>query len=240
MPGTPTPTDGPLGDGALLRLMSWLSPAFPVGGYSFSHGIEHAVAEGLISDATTLQTWIVAIVCHGAGANDASLMAANWRAETAGADDRLADLAALAECWRATAETALESRAQGRAFLAAVAAGWPAARLDAYRELLARLERDPTYACAVGVCTAIARIPLATTVLAFLHAFAAGLVSAGVRLIPLGQSDALRVMADLDPCLRATAARALATPPEEMAACTMVAEWASACHETQEVRLFRS
>ncbi len=240
MPGTPSPADGPLGEAALLRLLAWLSPQFPIGGYSFSHGIEHACATGLIRNACDLRDWIAALLGHGSGGIDASLVAASWRAETAGNDDRLAELATLADAWRATAETALESRAQGHAFLTAIAAGWPAPRLDAYRQLLARIERQPAYACAVGVGTAIAGIPLAVTVLAFVHAFAAGLVSAGVRLIPLGQSAALRVTADLEACLRATAAGAIATPPEAITACALAAEWTSARHETQDVRLFRS
>jgi len=230
-----------LADGqALLRLMTWLSPAFPVGGFSYSHGIEYALEAGLVRDADALRDWIEGVLRFGAGRNDAILLGCAWRAEAARDDERLADVLAWADAFRGTAELALESAAQGRAFLAAVRAAWPHPRLDALASPAADCARPPAYPVAVGVACAVAGIGEAAARLAFLHAFAANLVSAGVRLIPLGQSDGLRVLAALEPVVREVSAEAAGLDLSDLGAAAWMADWCSARHETQYTRLFRS
>lgn len=227
-------------DEGLTRLLTWLSPAFPVGAYSYSHGIEYAVEAGLIADAESLRGWIEAVLRHGAGRTDAVLLGCAWRAEQARDDGRLADVLAWGEAFRGTAELALETTAQGRAFLDGVRAAWPHPRLDSFAQLAAELGRAPAYPVAVGVACAAAGIGETAARLACLHAFAANLVSAGVRLIPLGQSDGLRVLAALEGAVYEVAdeTRGLGLP--ELGSACWIADWASARHETQYTRLFRS
>ena len=229
-----------LGAPALYRLMAWLSPGFPVGGYSYSHGIEYAVEAGLVTDGPTLEAWIAEILCRGAGLIDAGLLAAAWRA--AQGEDRRALLAVAerAQAWRSTAETALESEAQGAAFLAAVAAGWPDPGRDAAVAALREAGIAPAYAVAVGLAGAFAKVPADALARAYLQAFAASLVSAGVRLIPLGQSEGVRILAALELAVEQAAALARGTDLEDLGTSAWMTEWASMRHERQYTRLFRS
>ena len=114
--------------GALHRLLAWLSPAYPVGGFSYSHGLEAAVEEGSVRNRAGLVDYVAAVLRAGAGRVDGALLVAAWRAAEAGDDAALDDAAVLAAAWRGTAETALESLQQGAAFAAVTQAAWPDAR----------------------------------------------------------------------------------------------------------------
>jgi urease accessory protein len=221
-------------------LLTWLSPAFPVGGYSYSHGIEYAVEAGLIKDAAGLQTWIESILRHGAGRCDMILLGEAWRAERDRDDRRMENALAYGEAFRGTAELALESSAQGRAFLDGVRAAWPHPRLDALLRLATDAERTLAYPVVLGVACCVADIGEALSRRAYGHAFAANLVSAGVRLIPLGQSDGLRVLAALEETVRAVADESAGLSLADLGTATWMVDWASARHETQYTRLFRS
>lgn len=218
------------------RLRAWLSPAYPVGGYSYSHGLEWAVEEGSVGDAGTLGLWIEDVLTHGAGRSDAILLAEAWRATAAGDGRRLAEAVELAGAFAPTAERRLETLGQGTAFLAATLAAWPHPELAR----LAAGGREIAYPVAVGAAAAAHGLPLAETAQAFVQAFAANLVSAGVRLVPLGQSDGLRVVARLEPLVLAVAAAAVAAGVEDVGGATAAADIASMRHETQHTRLFRS
>lgn len=222
---------------ALYRLMSWLSPSYPVSAYSFSHGIEWAVEHEPIGDAAGLGAWIETILRHGSGRNDAILFAETWRA--AAADDRTAlrALAELALALSGSLERYEETRTQGRSFLSTTLAVWPEPRLTALTEVTGM---TPAYPVAVALAAAVHRVPLETSVSAYLHAFAANLVSAGVRLIPLGQTDGQRLIARLAPDIMAVAEEALTATVDELGGCAFLADIAAMNHETQRVRLFRS
>jgi urease accessory protein len=224
----------------LLRLMSWMSPAFPTGGFSYSHGLEYAVEAAMVVDRTTLTDWVDDVLRHGTGRQDAVYLAHAWRAVSAGDDDELLSVVEAAHARRATAETALESTQQGVAFLDAVAAGWPDGRLDAIRDAVERSGRSPVLSVAVGIACALARIPLAPAAVGYLHAFAANLISAGVRLVPLGQRDGLRALAALEPTVSAIASDASEQIAADVGSCTWMVDWLSMRHETQRTRLFRS
>ncbi len=224
-------------DAALYRLMTWLSPAYPLGAFSYSHGLEYAVEEGLIKDAASLAAWVATIVEDGAGRIDAAFFARASTQAAVGDDAALDETAALAAAWRGTAEMALESAAQGAAFLAITRAAWPEPRLEA---LAARHDGKLPLAVAVGAACAFYAIPLVPSLLAYLQAFAANLVSAGVRLVPLGQTDGQRVVAALEPVVARTAAAAPDTDPETLGTSAMLVDWCSMKHETQYTRLFRS
>jgi urease accessory protein len=134
----------------------------------------------------------------------------------------------------------VESLAQGKAFLDAVRGAWPHPRLDGWIQELGLIGRSPTYPVAVGVAAALAVVPRRAAVTGYLHAFAANLVSAGVRLVPLGQSDGLWGMAGLEQTVRAAADSALDGDPEDLGTATFMVDWTSMQHETQYTRLFRS
>ncbi|GAB3447355.1 urease accessory protein UreF [Insolitispirillum peregrinum] len=229
----------------LLRLMAWLSPSFPVGAFSYSHGLEYAVESGLVRDLPTTVDWITTVLLHGSGRIDADLFVqAHGIAsglQAAGDDPAALDeISILADAWRGTPELALESSAQGNAFVLAVDAAWPDRFWSRWRSHLKADRRQPAYAVAVAVAAARADIPLPTALAAFLHAFAANLVSAAVRLIPLGQSDGQRAIAALEAMVLHATDAAMARPPEDRGGGLPMLDWCSISHETQYTRLFRS
>jgi urease accessory protein len=216
--------------------MIWLSPAFPVGSYSYSHGLEWVVEAGQVRDVETLALWIEDLLTHGAARSDVIFLAETWRAVMAGDRARLAEVAELAAAFAPSAERRLETLSQGTAFLTATLAAWPTPELEG----LAAGGRQIAYPVAVGACSAAHALPLPETAHAYLHAFAANIVSAAVRLIPLGQSDGLRALACLEPLIPNTAAVGLVGALDDVGGAAIVADIASMRHETQYTRLFRS
>jgi len=217
--------------------MAWLSPAYPVGGFSYSGGIEWAVEAGDIRDAGTLQDWLAVMLGHGGGFADAVLFVHAHRAVAHGDDKALRTVAELAAALAPTRERHLETTAQGNAFIEATRAAWPCAALDRLRDIW-----DGPVAYPVAVATAAAGHGIAPepALAAFLQALVANWVSAGVRLIPLGQTDGQRVLAALEDTVAATAQRAAATALDDIGTSAFRADLASARHETQYTRLFRS
>ncbi len=217
--------------------MAWLSPAYPVGAFSYSSGIEWAVEAGDINDPQTLRRWIDVVLADGGGFCDAALFVHAHRATAAADDAALGAVAELAAAFAPSKERFLETTAQGRAFLDATRAAWPCAALD---RLYAVWQVPLAYPIAVAVAAAGHGIAVEPALAAFLQTITANLISAGVRLIPIGQTDGLRVLAALEPILAATAARALTCPLDDLGSATFRADLASMRHEAQYTRLFRS
>lgn len=223
---------------ALSRLMTWLSPAFPVGAFTYSHGLEWAVEDGTVTSAAALVAWLSDILRHGAGRGDAILLVAAFRAAAEGKADDLQEVAELAYALQPSKERRLESGAQGRAFATAIADTWGAPTLA---DLVGRLAPEPVaYPVAVAAAASDHRLPLAETVEAYLTAFAANLVSAAVRAVPLGQTEGQRTIRDLAPIVSAVAAEALHASLDDLGGASLRADIASMAHETQYTRLFRS
>ena len=222
---------------ALYRLMAWLSPAFPVGAFSYSGGIEWAVEAGDVTDAASLQRWLAVVLGDGGGYCDAVIFIHAHRAIADEDDALLHAVAELAAALSPSKERHLETTNQGRAFVDAARAAWWCAALD---RLASRWDGPIAYPVAVAVTAAGHGVPLAPALHAFLHAVAANLISAGVRLIPLGQADGQRVLAALEPAIAAAAERAMATPLDDIGGAAMRADLAGMRHETQYTRLFRS
>lgn len=222
---------------ALYRLMAWLSPAYPVGAFSYSSGIEWAVESGDITDAGMLQRWLAVTIAEGSGFCDAVFFVHAHRAVTAENDAALRDVAELAAAFAPSKERHLETTAQGRAFVEATRAVWPCAALD---RLAAVWDGPVAYPIAVGVAAAGHRVAIEPALGAYLQAVTANLISAGIRLIPLGQTDGQRLLAAFEPIVAATAARALITPLDQVGGAAFRADIAGMRHETQYTRLFRS
>jgi urease accessory protein len=228
---------GNLNAAALYRLMAWLSPAYPIGAFSYSSGIEWAVEAGDITDAATLKRWLAVMIADGSGFCDAVFFAHAHRAVAERKDKALRAVAELAAAFAPSQERHLETTAQGRAFLDTTRAAWPTPALD---RLLAVSDGAVALPVAVGVASAGHDIALAPALHAYLHALTANLVSAGMRLVPLGQTDGQRALATLEPVVAATVARALATALDDVGGAAFRADLASMHHETQYTRLFRS
>lgn len=222
---------------ALYRLMSWLSPSYPVSAYSFSHGLEWAVEHEPIGDAARLGDWIETILRHGSGRNDAILFARAWDACAENRRDDLSEIADLALAFAGSAERREEARTQGRAFLSTTTAVWPDPRLQAH---VAAIGEIAAYSVAVAVTAQAHEVPVDMALHAYLHGFAANLVSAGVRLIPLGQTDGQRIVARLAPVIAEVAAEAATAQLDDLGGCAFLADIAAMAHETQRTRLFRS
>jgi len=234
-PHTAMTTGEPRAGPSLYRLLAWLSPGFPTGGFSYSHGLEAAVAGGAVGDRDCLAAWVATIVAHGSGRIDGDVLCSAYRAAAAG------DLAALGRvnrrgaAFRATAELAAESVQQGEAFLAVCRAAWP----DAFLERWAA-DDGVCHPAAFGAAAARAGIALENALLGYLEAFAANLVSAGLRLGLIGHTGAQRIIAELEPTICAAARAAIGRDPDDFGAATFAVDLASMAHETQYSRLFRS
>lgn len=210
---------------ALLTLTQWLSPAYPVGAFSYSHGLEWAVETGDVVDSASFADWVADILKFGAGRNDAILLAAAYRARTAA---QLHDIDSLARALTPSKERLMETNLQGAAFATTTADIWavPAATY--------------VYPVAVGAAARGLDLPLATTLAMFVHGFAASLTSAAIRLVPLGQTEGQATLAAMAPVCAKIAQQAQEQTLDDLGGCTFLADIASMKHETQYSRLFRT
>ncbi len=218
------------GVAALLRLMAWMSPAFPVGGFSYSGGLEKAVEDRRIGDAAALRDWLETLLRHGSLWNDAVFLAHAWR--SAGDAAILSETADLARALAGSAERYRETVLLGDAFVAAAGA-WPHAVLEL-------LPKDVPYPIAVGAVAAGHAVPLRETIAAFLHAGASQIVSAGIRLGVAGQKDGVAILAASEAIIAEMAARAMQSTLDDLGSATIIADTAAMRHERQGTRLFRS
>jgi len=270
----PEPGPEPSASPGLYRLLAWISPAFPIGAFSYSHGIEAAIASGSVHDRASLERWITAVVVHGTGRMDADILCAAHRAAAAGNRAALDAANRRGVAFRATAELALEAAQQGDAFLATCRAAWP----DAFIEAWAAPHPNPLPASGArgrsgapeaprpaggeregpaakpwegegqGVCHSAvfgavagrAGIALADALTGYLQAFAANLVSAGLRLGIIGQTDGQRILSALEPVVARAVETAMTRDPADFGSATFAVDVASMMHETQYTRLFRS
>lgn len=222
----------------LYRLLAWLSPAYPIGAFSYSHGVETAVEEGLVTDRASLVAWLDSVLRQGTGTVDGALFAAAWRAADAREWPAFDAIAERAAAWRGTSEMALESRQQGGSFLSITRTAWPHAALDAAHE---RLGGELALPVAVALAAAAHGIALEQALAGYLHAFSANLISAALRAVPLGQSDGQLALAALEGAVRdATRAATAVESLDEVGTATPLLDWCSLRHETQYTRLFRS
>jgi urease accessory protein len=225
---------------ALLRQQSWLSPAFPTGSYSYSHGIEWAVEAGHIHDRESLVDWLEADLCYGSGRNEAIFFLEAWRCATEGDCEKLLEVAELAAAFRGTSEFALESSQQATACLATLRRVWPDRVVESLYELLSERSVPPALAVILGARAAGLRVPYSLALPAFLQSYVANLVTAAVRLIPLGQTDGQLAIAELEQAVLAASAQAEQATIRDLGSAAFMVDLASASHEAQYTRLFRS
>jgi len=223
---------------SLYRLLAWLSPAYPIGAFSYSHGIETAVEEGFVTNRASLVAWLETVLRDGTGRVDGALFAMALRAADAKDWSVFDAIAERAAAWRGTSEMALEARQQGGSFLAITRTAWPHPDLEAAHE---RLAGEIALPVTVALAAAVHGIALDVALTGYLHAFTANLISAAVRVVPLGQSDGQLALASLEEAVSRAAKAALAvTDLDEVGTATPLLDWCSIRHETQYTRLFRS
>jgi len=218
------------GQASLLRLLAWLSPAFPVGSFSYSHGLEFAVEDGTVTDAESLRGWVATLLESGSAWNDAVLLAEAWRLAAAGSP--LDEVAALAEALAGSSERHLESIAQGTSFLVA-ATNWKT-------DPMPTLPRACAYCVAVGATAGATGVDVRQVLAAWLQAFVSNQLQVAIRLSVIGQVDAAASLAAFEPDILAASARAETSTLDDLGSSTLCAEIASMRHEIQYSRLFRS
>lgn len=225
------------GPAALYRLMTWMSPSFPVGAFAYSSGIEWAVEAGDVVDAASLRDWLAAMLTDGSGFCDGIFLVQAHRAVAARDYALMTNIAELTAAYVNSRERQLETTAQGRAFLDIARSAWSCPALDA---ALANFNGPVAYPAAVGIVSAAHGLPLTPSLHAFLHAIVSNWISAGLRLVPLGQTDGQRILAALEEVVMSTGDRALRATLDDLGGATFRADLASMRHETQYTRLFRS
>jgi urease accessory protein len=225
---------------ALLRLQSWLSPAFPTGSYSYSHGLEWAVEAGHVHDRKSLVDWLEVDLSYGSGRNEAIFFSEAWRCATDDDHAKLYEIAELATAFRGSSEFALESSQQGAASLATLRRVWPDRLLDWLSEILGDRHIQPSFSVVLGIRSARQGIPVSLALPAFLQSYVANLVTAGVRLIPLGQTDGQATLAELEEPVLVASAQAKRATIADLGSAAFIVDLASMAHETQYTRLFRS
>ena len=214
----------------LVRLLSWLSPVFPTGGFAYSNGLERAVYDGLVSNEAQLCDWLRSIITRGSAKNDQIFLAESWR--RAFANETCRPVAELSIALAGSKERHLELTAQGEAFVLAVE-HW-------------NFETHPDFGnlyplpVVVGGYCAVGGIALEVALIGYLQASISNQLQAAIRLSVLGQSGAARSLAALEPDIARLATAAVGTSLDDLGTATLIADIASMNHETQTVRLFRS
>ena len=227
-------------DAEVYRLLAWLSPGFPTGAFAYSHGLEAAVEAGTVQDRASLQSWIGAILLWGSGRIDADTLRDAYGAATADDAEALTVANRRGVAFRATAETLLETTAQGQAFLSTCRAAWPEPFVDRWAATLEKAGEAVCHPAAVGAVSARAEVRLGSALTGYLQAMAANLASAGLRLGIIGQTDAQHIIAALEPVIGTAVTNALTRDQTCFGTATIAVELASMAHETQYTRLFRS
>jgi len=225
---------------SFLRLQGWLSPAFPTGSYSYSHGLEWAVEAGSVHDRASLVDWLAADLRYGSGRNEAIFFREAWSSAKRGDRVMLFEVAEFAAAFRGTSEFALESVQQASACRLTLSRVWPDPLLDEIAETLADHCIPLTLAVVLGIRCAKQHIPIVLALPAFLQSYVANLVTAGVRLIPLGQTDGQAAIAALEETVLATSADVATATIGDLGSAAFMVDLASMAHETQYTRLFRS
>jgi len=214
----------------LLRLTAWLSPAFPVGAFAYSHGLERAIADGAVHDRASLEDWLTSLMRHGTGWTDAVLFAESWR--SCAAPEVLEALCELARAMASSRERQAEALALGRAFLDAVG------QTREVPEPLASVET--AYPIAVGAVCGGEGIGLEASLSVFGQAFTSNLVSVAQRLVPLGQADALKAISALEPLHVEMSAKAAESTLDDLGSAAFLSDIAAMRHENLQPRIFRT
>ena len=208
-------------DSQLLLLLNWMSPAFPIGAYAYSHGLEWAIESEQVKSAQDVEDWISDVITRGSGWNDAILFVQEFQ------NGNVNELA-LALC--SSRERHLETTQLGAAFAIAASIFTP----------FETVESEIAYPVAAARACKAMKLDVHHALLAYLQGFSNALISVAVRLVPIGQTAGLHIMKNLMSVISATATRALTASLDDLGSCTLLSDIASMKHETQHSRIFRT
>ena len=229
-----------LPEDALYKLLHWFSPSFPIGSYSYSRGLETAIEAKLVLEVNGLVDWIHTDLLRGPGWTDAILFCHIFRSIIGSNQNEFMELATLANAARGSSELALESSNQGKAFAKATSECWSVPQMNSIERDLTNLGIEMTLPVAAATACALSQIPLKPALFFYTQADANNLVSAGIRLIPLGQSDGQRALSQLEQTVNMVVEKALAMDLDKLGTSTPMIDLMSMHHEIQYTRLFRS
>ena len=207
----------------LLTLVQWLSPAFPTGGFAYSHGLEAVIANGQVTDAAGVQLWLAEVLEFGAGRQDAILLIQALQRD---ADHPALDT--LARALQPSSERLRETLDQGTAFARTVAG------------LTGRDLPPRCLPVALGEAAAALDLPASQVAALYLHAFASNLTSVAMRFVPLGQAEGQQVLAALHPLIDRLSQDAVLLSLDDLGTSAFGADLSAMAHETMEVRIFRT
>lgn len=223
---------------SLLGLLQLVSPALPVGAYSYSEGLEALVHAGTIDSQHTLEHWLTQELRYGAARLEAAVLVRGYRAIQAQEVEQLLYWNRWLSAARETEELRLQSWQMGRSLLRLFQDLHPDSGSTL---LLTALKQDGcNFAIAFGMVAADWQLELHAAVLGYLYSWASNLVSAGVKLIPLGQTAGQQLLLNLQPDLEQATDAVLALQDDDLSNCGWGLALASMMHETQYSRLFRS
>lgn len=209
----------------LLTLAQWFSPSYPIGAFSYSHGLETAIVQGHIRSKDDLFSWLEQLLHHGAGRSDALFLAAAFHAQT---PETIREINATSVAFAPSRERLLESQNQGAAFCTTTAAVW------------AEPLGDLTYPVAVGHAAQLHGLPLEATSAMFLHAFVANLIGAAQRLALIGQTSGQDLLRALAPTCETVAAQTRDGDLDQLSGTAFLADILAMHHETQYSRMFQT
>lgn len=212
-------------ENAILTLSQWFSPNYPIGAFTYSHGLEWAVTSEAVTDAASLKTWIEGVLHYGAGQADALFLAASYWASSR---TEVVEIDLTLRAFTPSAERLLETTAQGAAFCEATSHIW-------CKDL-----HELTYPVAVGRAARLADLPLDLTSQMYLHAFASNIVMAATRLAPIGQTVAQKLIHELAPLCSEIAQQTESGDLEELSSTAFLSDIQAMQHETQHSRIFRT
>ena len=218
-------TDSPRANSDLLTMAQWLSPSFPVGAFAYSHGLETAVHDGQVRTAKDLSLWLNDVLRHGSGWSDAVLLSIAYSASSA---EELTDIDETARAFQSSFERLREAERMGAAFAKVTRDVWS---LDV---------PDCLYSVAIGRAAGLKGINLVEVLGLYLHSFASNMVSAAIRLVPLGQTEGQTVLAGLSPLCAELAGKAQGASSNDLSNSANLSDIAAMRHETLEQRLFQS
>ena len=205
----------------IMTLQTWFSPAFPTGAFSYSHGMESAIQDNLITDAGSLKSWISLLLSFGSGRNDGLFLKAAYEGVSK------ANALCLALC--GSKERLRETTELGQAFSRVVKAGYDV-----------KLPDRTAYPVAVGMTAKQIDLDLALTLQSYLLAFASNLISVGVRTIPIGQQAGLNCLIGLYPVIEKMTKEIKLQSLNELGSGTLVSDLMAIKHENSVPRIYRT
>lgn len=225
----------------LLYLLQLANPSLPVGAYSYSDGLEALVETGIINNSQSLGQWLEQELRYGAIRLEAAVMVRAYQSVKNSDFEALAYWNAWITAAKETTELRSQSLQMGNSLMRLLLDLSPQPEAIASVQDLASAVGYPcNYAIAFGIAAANWQIDITAAVLGYLQSWASNLISAGVKLIPLGQTAGQQLLLEHSSTITLTTQEILTLEDDHLMSCGWGLALASMAHETQYTRLFRS